>query len=364
MPHWYGLLHEGAKGRDAMKAIAITAHGGLENVRYLDLEPPQPGPHEVLIETRAAALNHLDIFVRNGLPGSKLAMPHVLGADGAGTVAEVGADVRRVKIGDRVLVDPGLHCGVCEFCQAGEHSLCVRFGILGETCSGTFAEYFKAPQDNVHPVPEGFSWEEAAAFPLVYLTAWRMLISKAAIKPGEDLLILGIGGGVATAALQIAKAVGLRVLVTSSSDEKLQRAKNLGADVAINYTSQDFAREVREVTRRRGVDVVLDSVGGESWVKSLGSLVKGGRLVTCGATAGPRPQTDLQRIFWNQLSVFGSTMGNMREVAEMLNFVQKRGIKPVIDQVFPLAEGAQALARMEAGKQFGKVVLKVREHTA
>lgn len=344
-----------------MKAMAITAHGGLEKVQYLDVERPQVGPNEVLIETRAAALNHLDIFVRNGLPGSKLAMPHVLGADGAGVVAEVGAAVRGAKVGDRVLVDPGLHCGVCEFCRAGEHSLCARFGILGETCPGTFAEFFKAPQENVHPLPEGFAWEEAAAFPLVYLTAWRMLISKAAIKPGEDLLILGIGGGVSTAALQIAKAVGLRVFVTSSSDEKLQRAKNLGADVVINYTTQDYAREVRELTRRRGVDVVLDSVGGETWVKSLGSLVKGGRLVTCGATAGPRPQTDLQRIFWNQLSIFGSTMANMREVTEMLNFVHKRGIKPVIDGVFPLSQGAQAMARMEEGQQFGKVVLKIRD---
>jgi len=343
-----------------MKAIAITAHGGLENVRYLDLAQPQPGPREVLIETRAAALNHLDIWVRNGLPGSKLAMPHVLGADGAGMVAEVGAEVRSIRVGDRVLINPGLNCGVCEFCQAGEHSQCVAFGIMGETCPGSFAEYVKAPQENVHPVPEGLSWEEAAAFPLVFVTAWRMLISKAAIKPGEDILILGIGGGVSTAALQIAKAIGLRVFATSSSDEKLQQAKTLGADIVINYTTQDFAREVREITKRRGVDVVVDSVGGETWVKSLGSLVKGGRLVTCGATAGPRPQTDLQRIFWNQLSVFGSTMGNRREFSELLNFVRKRGVKPVIDRVFSLSEGAQALAWLEGGKQCGKIVLQVR----
>jgi NADPH:quinone reductase-like Zn-dependent oxidoreductase len=342
-----------------MKAIAITAHGGMEKVQYMDVERPTLGPREVLIETRAMALNHLDLWVRHGLPGSQLAMPHVLGADGAGVVAEVGAEVSRVQVGARVLINPGLNCGVCEFCQAGEQSLCATFGIMGETCPGTFAEYMKVPQDNVHPIPEGFSWEEAAGFPLVFVTAWRMLISKAQIKPGEDILILGIGGGVSTAALQIAKSVGLRAFVTSSSDEKLQQAKKLGADAVINYKAQDFGREVRHLTDQRGVDVVVDSVGGESHAKSLASLVKGGRLVTCGATAGPRPQTDLARIFWNQLSVFGSTMGNRREFAEMLNFVGKRGVKPVIDQVFALADGAKALSRMEEGKQFGKIVLKV-----
>jgi NADPH:quinone reductase-like Zn-dependent oxidoreductase len=344
-----------------MKAIAITAHGGMEKVQYMDVERPTVGAGEVLIEARAVALNHLDIWVRNGLPGSRLTMPHVLGADGAGVVAEVGAEVSGVKAGDRVVINPGLHCGVCEFCHAGEQSLCATFGIMGETCAGTFADYFKVPQANVHPVPRGFSWEEAAAFPLVFLTAWRMLVSKAAIKPGEDILILGIGGGVSTAVLQIVKAIGLRAFVTSSSDDKLQQAQKLGADAVINYKTQDFAREIRHLTDRRGVDVVVDSVGGDGYAKSLASLVKGGRLVTCGATAGPRPQTDLARIFWNQLSVFGSTMGNMREFAEMLNFVSKRGVKPVIDQVFPLAEGAKALARMEEGKQFGKIVLKVGE---
>ena len=342
-----------------MKAIAITGQGGMDKVRYMDVERPQVAPREVLIEARAVALNHLDIFVRNNLDSLKLATPHVAGADGAGVVAEVGAEVSRVQVGDRVLINPGLHCGVCEFCQAGEQSLCVRFGIMGETRPGTFAEYFTIPQENVHPMPEGFSWEEAAAFPLVFLTAWRMLISKAAIKPGEEILILGIGGGVATAVLQLVKAIGLRAFVTSSNDEKLQQAQKLGADAVINYKTQDFAREIRTLTNRRGVDVVVDSVGGDSYAKSLASLAKGGRLVTCGATAGPRPQTDLARIFWNQLSVFGSTMGNLREFAEMLNFVRTRGVKPVIDQVFPLAEGANAFARMEEGKQFGKIVLKV-----
>jgi NADPH:quinone reductase-like Zn-dependent oxidoreductase len=342
-----------------MKAIAIMGQGGIDQVQYIDVEPPQIGPREVLIDSRAAALNHLDLFVRNQLETFKLAPPHVAGADGAGVVVEVGAEVRTVKAGDRVLINPGLSCQRCEFCYAGEQSLCMRFGIVGESCPGTFAEYFKVPQENVHPLPEGMSWEEAAAFPLVYVTAWRMLISKAQIKPGEDILILGIGGGVSTAVLQIATALGLRAIVTSSSDDKLQKAKHLGADVAINYTTQDFAREVRDLTQRRGVDVVVDSVGGDSYAKSLACLRRGGRLVTCGATAGPRPQTDLQRIFWNQLSVFGSTMGNMREFSEMLNFVRRRGLKPAIDQVFLLSEGAQAMARMEEGKQCGKIVLKI-----
>ena len=342
-----------------MKAIAIAGQGGMEKVQYVEVERPTIGPREVLIETRAAALNHLDLFVRNNLDSLKLTPPHIAGADGAGVVAEVGGEVSQVKVGDRVLINPALNCGVCEFCQAGEQSLCARFGIMGESRPGTFAEYFKVPHDNVHPVPEGFSWEEAAALPLVFVTAWRMLISKAAIKPGEDILILGIGGGVATAVLQIVKAIGLRAFVTSSSDDKLQQAKKLGADAVINYKTQDFARDIRSLTNRRGVDVVVDSVGGDSYSQSLASLVKGGRLVTCGATAGPRPQTDLQRIFWNQLSVFGSTMGNRREFAEMLSFVRKRGVKPVIDQVFALADGANAFARMEEGKQFGKIVLRV-----
>lgn len=209
-----------------MKAIAVTGQGGMEKVQYMDVERPKIGPREVLIETRAAALNRLDIFVRNNLDSLKLTPPHVSGADGAGVVAEVGAEVSGVKVGDRVLINPGLNCGVCEFCQAGEQSLCVRFGIIGETCPGTFAEYFKVPPENVHLVPEGFSWEEAAAFPLVFVTAWRMLLSKAAIKPGEDILILGIGGGVSTAVLQLVKAIGLRAFVTSSSDDKLQQAKS------------------------------------------------------------------------------------------------------------------------------------------
>jgi NADPH:quinone reductase-like Zn-dependent oxidoreductase len=345
-----------------MKAIAITAHGGVDKVQYLDVEQPTLGPHEVLIETKAAALNHLDLWVCHGLPGSKLTMPHVLGADGAGIVAAVGSEVRPVTAGDRVLINPGVSCQSCEFCYAGEQSLCVHFGILGESSPGTFGAYFKAPQENVYAVPEGLSWEEAAAFPLVYLTAWRMLISKAAIKPGEAMLILGIGGGVATAALQIAKALGLSAIVTSSSDDKLHKAKNLGADAVINYKTQDFARAVRDITNRRGVDIVVDSVGGDSYAKSLACLVKGGRLVTCGATAGPRPQTDLQRIFWHQLTVFGSTMGNRREFGEMLNFVRRRALKPVIDQVFPLAEGPKAMARLEEGQQFGKIVLTVGEH--
>jgi NADPH:quinone reductase-like Zn-dependent oxidoreductase len=346
-----------------MKAIVITGQDGIDKIQYIDVDRPTLEPREVLIETRAVALNHLDIFVRDNLDVLKLAAPHVAGADGAGLVAEVGNDVSTVKAGDRVLINPGLNCGVCEFCQAGEQSLCVRFGIMGESCPGTFAEYFKIPQENVYPVPEGFSWEEAAALPLVFVTAWRMLINKAEIKPGEDILILGIGGGVSTAVLQIVKAIGLRAFVTSSSDDKLQQARKLGADAVINYKTQDFAREIRGLTDRRGVDVVVDSVGGDSYAKSLASLVKGGRLVTCGATAGARPQTDLQRIFWNQLSVFGSTMGSRRDFTEMLNFVCKRGVKPIIDQVFPLAAGAQAFARMEEGKQFGKIVLKIDSHT-
>jgi len=341
-----------------MKAVIVAGPGGLEMVRVEERPVPEPGPGEVLVRMRCAALNHLDLWVRRGLPGAEY--PHVQGADGAGVVERLGDGVQGIETGQAVCFDPSLGCGRCEFCLRGEESLCVRFKLLGEGADGTFAEYVVLPWPNVHPVPEGMGFDEAAAFPLTFITAWRMLVTRARVVPGETVLIHGIGGGVALAALALCRAMGLRVLVTSSSEEKLARAAELGAWRGIDYTACDnVARNVRSLTGGRGVDVVLDNVGAATWKASLHALRKGGRLVTCGATSGPGPKTDVARIFWNQLSVLGSTMGSRGEFLDMLAFVSQEKLRPVIDRTFPLAEAREAQAHLEAGKQFGKVVLKI-----
>jgi NADPH:quinone reductase-like Zn-dependent oxidoreductase len=342
-----------------MKAAFFREHGGLERIEYGDLPDPVPGPGQVRVRVRAGSLNHLDIFVRNGIPGIPVALPHVMGSDGAGVVESVGPGVTRVSPGDEVVLNPGVNCGDCEFCRMGEHSLCTTFHLLGEHVAGTFAEYVVAPAINAWPRPAALSWEESAAFPLTFLTAWRMLVSKARVRPGESLLIIGVGGGVAVAALQIAKLLGLTVFVTSGSGEKLARAKELGADAGIDHSATDFAREVRKLTGKRGVDVVLDSVGKATWRQSIAAAAKGGRLLTCGATTGTDPQTDLGRIFWNQLTVFGSTMGTHAEFAEMLRIFRDGKVKPVVDAVFPLEKARDAEQRLEEKRQFGKIVIRV-----
>lgn len=342
-----------------MKAAYIGEHGGLDKIRYGELPDPEPGPGQVRIRIRAGALNHLDIFVRKGIPGIPVALPHVLGSDGAGVVDATGEGVAGVRTGDEVVLNPGINCGSCEFCRKGEHSLCVTFRLLGEHVAGTFAEFVVVPEINACPKPAGLPWEEAAAFPLTFLTAWRLLVTKARVKPGESLLIVGIGGGVAVAALQIAKILGMTVWVTSGSAEKLSRARMLGADLGIDHHAGDFSREVRKLSARRGVDVVLDSVGKATWKQSIGSLAKGGRLLTCGATTGPDPEEDIARIFWNQLTVYGSTMGTHGEFAEVLRMFGDGRLRPVIDTVFPLSQAMEAEQRLEEKRQFGKIVLRV-----
>lgn len=344
-----------------MKASFIEGHGDLDRIRVGDLPDPAPGPGEVRVRIRAAALNRLDLFVRNGIPGVTLPFPHVMGADGAGVVDAAGPGAVRAKPGDEVVLNPGIDCGTCEFCLRGEHSLCVTFRLLGEHVWGTFAEYAVVPERNVHPKPKDFSWEEAAAFPLTFLTAWRMLVTKANARPGESLLVIGIGGGVSLAALRIAKTLGLTVGVTSGSADKIRRAREMGADFGIDHGKTDISREIRNLTGRRGVDIVLDSVGKATWRQSIASLAKGGRLLTCGATSGPDPEEDIVRIFWNQLTVFGSTMGTHAEFADMLRTVSARGVRPVVDSVFPLSGTRDALARLEEGRQFGKIVLRVSD---
>ncbi len=343
-----------------MRALIVTAPGGPEMVWLEERDVPAPAPGQVLVRMRCAALNHLDLWVRRGLPGASY--PSIQGADGSGVVERVGPGVNGLEPGQAVCFDPSLGCGRCEFCLRGEQSLCVDFKLLGEGTDGTFADYVAVPWPNVHPVPEGMGFEEAAAFPLTFITAWRMLVTRAAALPGETVLIHGIGGGVACAALILGRAMGLRTIVTSSSAEKLGRAADLGAWKGIDYTAcENVAREVRRLTGGRGVDVVLDNVGAATWKASLHALRKGGRLVTCGATSGPNPRTDVARIFWNQLSVLGSTMGSRGEFRDMLAFVGQAGLRPVIDRVFPLQEGRQAQEYLEAGKQFGKVVLKISD---
>ena len=313
------------------------------------------------MQLKAAALNRIDLLNRAGVTGMEISLPHILGADGSGIVVEVGDQVSNVKKGDAVCLFPPSGCGRCEFCLADREFMCVHLRVLGERLKGTYAEYVNIPARNCFPIPSGLSFEEAAAFPLVFITVWRMLITNAQLKPGEQILILGIGGGVATAALQLSKQIGAHVLVTSGSDEKLELAKNWGADHGINYRKSDFTKEVRALTGKRGVDVVVDCVAGESWMKSLASLAKGGRLVTCGATAGADSQTDLRRIFWNHLKIFGSTLGSRDEFRQLLGFMRASGVRPIIDQVFPLSEAASAQRRLEDGKQFGKIVLQIAE---
>ena len=340
-----------------MKALAFNEHGGLEKLNYQDVPDPKIGPGEVLVKVRACALNHLDLFVREGIPGLKLPLPFWSGCDIAGDVAEVGAAVQGVKIGDRVAVNPNLNCGRCEYCIQGEDSLCISYGIVGEHTYGGLAEYVKVDGRNVLKLPDAISYEGAAAFTLVNMTAWRMLVTQAALRAGEDLLILGVGGGVSSTAVQIGKLCGARVWVTSSSDDKLQRAKALGADECINYTKEDWVKVVSERTGKRGVDVVLENVGAATWKGSLRALAKGGRLVTCGATSGPIGETDIRVVFWKQIRIIGSTMANRREFNQVMTQFFRGRLKPIVDRVFPLKDGAEAQRVLAEGKQFGKLVL-------
>lgn len=342
-----------------MRALTLTAIGGPEHLAVKDVPaPPAPSPGQVLVRMRAAALNRLDLWVTAGLPGSNISFPHIVGSDGAGLVEQLGEGVWQVAQGDRVMINPGLSCGRCAACLRGEESLCDSFRLLGEHLPGTAAEYLVVPAENLALVPEQMSLPEAAAFSLATLTAWRMLTTRARLQPGETVLIWGIGGGVALAALQIATLLGARAIVTSSSGTKLETASRLGAWQTINHARADVVAEVRRLTGP-GVDVVCDSVGAETWQSSLRALRTGGRLVICGATSGPTISLDLRRLFWHQWSVLGSTMGSRREYADIVRLAHQGRLRPVIDQVVPLAQGASAFERMQRGEQIGKLVIEV-----
>ena len=342
-----------------MKAIIFSEHGGPEVLRYADVPEPSFGANDVLVRVRACALNHLDLWVRKGVAGRKIPPPLIPGSDIAGEVAKIGSSVTRFKPGDKVILNPGVSCGQCAQCLSGNDNLCRQYGLFGEARNGGCAEFVSAPEVNVVPMPARLSFEEAAAVPLVFLTAWHMLIGRARLAPGETVLVLGAGSGVGSAAIQIAKAMSARVIATAGSEEKLQLAKKLGADETINHSTQKIADEVKRLTNRRGADVVFEHVGAATWDQSVASLTPGGRLVTCGVTTGYDVHMDLRFLFSRQLSLLGSFMGSKAELYSVLELVERGILKPVVDKVYPLEKAAEAHARLENREQFGKVVLKV-----
>jgi NADPH:quinone reductase-like Zn-dependent oxidoreductase len=341
-----------------VKAAIFRQHGGPEVLEYADVPEPQIRANEVLVAVKACALNHLDIFVRAGLPGVEIPLPHILGNDIAGVVREVGELVTWAKAGDEVMVQPGVSCGHCEACLSGEDNLCREYDIIGYRRNGGYAEFVAVPGVNIVPKPAELSWEEAAALPLVTITAWHMLVTRANVQPGEDVLVHAAGSGVGSIAIQIAKLRGARVLTTASSDEKLAKARELGADETINYTRDDWPKEVRRLTNKRGVDVVVEHTGAATWPGSISSLKNNGRLVTCGATSGFDARTDLRQVFYRHLSLLGSFMGSKSELLEALKFVREGKIRAVVDRVLPLSEARQAHELIEDRAQFGKIVLR------
>ena len=344
-----------------MQALTISSHGGLDRLEFRD-DLPIPDlrrPGDVRIRIRGAALNRLDLFVVAGLPGVTITPPWVLGSDASGVVDAVGPEVTTIHVGDHVVVNGGLSDRTCEYCLDGEQPLCPRFAVLGEHVPGTIAEYLVVPATNVRAVRTTVPFDVAAAFTLATMTAWRMVVSRARVKAGEDVLIWGIGGGVALAALQICKQIGARTWVVSGSDDKLRRAAELGADILLNRNAVDVVRTIRERTGKRGVDVVVDNVGKASWDQSLRALGRRGRLVSCGATTGPIVDTDLRRLFWNQWSILGSTMGNDAEFDAVVAELNAGRLMPPVDSVHALPDGRAAFERLESGEQFGKVVIRI-----
>ena len=347
-----------------MRGLTISAHGGLDQIEYrTDLLKPEPRRGEIRVRVKAAALNHLDLFVVAGLPGLTITPPWILGADATGIIDAVGdlsgISDNQLKVGDSVIINPGLSDQTCEFCQMGEQSLCVNFKLLGEHTPGTLAEYIVVPARNARRIPKDKPVEQAAAFTLATLTAWRMVVTRARVKKTDDVLIWGIGGGVALAALEIVRLIGATVWVTSHSEEKLTLARGLGAENLLNYTTTDVGKEIRTRTNKRGVDVVFDTVGEKSWTQSLTALGKRGRLVTCGATSGPMVQMDIRRLFWNQWDIMGSTMGNDSEFDAVTAEFSAGRLTPLVDSVFDISQGRQAFERLQSGQQFGKIVVRI-----
>lgn len=340
-----------------MRAAIFRQHGGPEVLEIADVPQPKPGPDQVLIAVHAAAMNHLDLWTRRGLPGLEFEFPHIGGSDLAGTVAELGREVESLTVGTRVLVNPSLWCGDCEWCRKGEESLCSQYRIIGEHISGGFAEYIAVPARNVLAIPDDLAFEQAAAVPLVYQTAWRGLIRRGRLSPGETVLITGGSGGVSTAAIQIAKLAGAHVYAVTAGTDKARRLEALGADVVIDREKTEFSKAIWERTDRRGVDLAFDSVGETLWPDILRALARDGRLVTYGATTGPGGRVDIRLAFWKQLQIIGSTMSSRSEFEEVIRLVFRGELQPVIDVVWSIDKVRQAHERLEAGEQLGKIVL-------
>jgi len=342
-----------------MKAVRIHQHGGPEVLQYEDIPDPSYRPNEILVRVRACALNHLDLWVRKGIPGENIPMPHILGSDIAGEVMACGELCQRILPGQRVLLAPALSCRQCEACVSGKDNECRQYTLWGTRIQGGNRELLPAPEWSAIPIPDDMSFEEAAAVPLVFLTAWHMLVERARLKPGEDVLVLSASSGVGSAAVQIAKLFHCRVIATAGGDAKAVKAAALGADHVIDHYRQDIAAEVKKLTAKRGVDVVIEHVGAATWQKSLASLAAGGRLVTCGATTGYDVPTDLRFLFAKHQTIAGSYMGTLGELYTVLKFIFRKQLKPVVDSVFPLAEIRAAHERLENKEQFGKIVLRV-----
>lgn len=340
-----------------MKAVIFNEHGGPEVLRSAEVEEPRIKANEVLVEVRACALNHLDVWARTGLPGIEIPLPHILGNDIAGVVRACGELVTWVQAGDEVMLQPGVSCGHCVDCLRGQDNLCAEYDILGYRRAGGYAELVSAPGVNVIRKPKNVGWEEAAALPLVTVTAWHMLVTRANVQPGEDVLIHAAGSGVGSIGIQVAKLRGARVLATAGSDEKLAKARELGADETINYTREDWPKEVRRLTDKRGVDVVFEHTGAETWPGSISALKKSGRLVTCGATSGFDARTDIRQLFYRHLTFLGSFMGSKAELLDAMKFVERGAIRAVVDRVLPLGQARRAHELMEERAQFGKLVL-------
>jgi len=340
-----------------MKAVRFHEYGGPEVFKYEDAPEPKILADEVLVRVKACALNHIDVWLRMGVPEWKLPMPHIVGSDISGQVAAVGPRVTRVKPGDRVLLCPGISCGQCAMCFQGLDSACRQYTLFGVFVDGGYAEYVKSPETNVIPIPAGLDFDEAAAVPLVFITAWHMLFTRAGLKPGEEVLVIGAGSGVGSAAIQIAKLVNARVIATAGADWKLEKARALGADDVINHTQQSIADEVKRLTNKRGVDVVVDHVGAAVWEACFDSLATYGRLVTCGMTTGADLKLNGQLLFGRQRTILGSFMGGKAELADALKFLAQRRLKAVVDSVFPLQEAALAHRKMESREFFGKILL-------
>lgn len=341
------------------EAMVMRATGGPEVLERATIELPEPGPREVRIRVRAVALNHIDLWARRGLPHFRYEFPHRLGADVVGEIEALGPGARGAKVGERVVVNPGLSCGACERCLLGEDTFCRGYKIMGENTQGGYARHIVVPDANLLPMPKALSFTDAAALPLCFLTAWQMVVRKAEVRAGQTVLVQAAGSGVSSAAIQIAKMLGARVITTTSTDEKAARARALGADEVINYTTQDFVAECKRLTDKKGVDAVIEHVGGDVFAKSILAAAWGGRIVTCGATTGFTPEIDLRHVFFRQVEVLGSTMGSKGDLFGILRHVDAGRLRPVVDRVMPLWDAVEAHRLLEDRKVFGKIVLEV-----